>query len=309
MEKKMNVTETELSKLVENVATAMQKDSYKWKKSWIEAGSPFNYSTGDTYSGVNFLSLNFAMIDKGYKHNQWLTFKQLKTLGGDIKNNSWNYIYKFGRINVVDDNKKPVVDSKGKQKSRNYFRCFVVYNIENTTLEANVALMQKKSTQYSVDTIEAFINRVNNNDVVIKTDSTNGCYYSPSGDYVHMVNKKNFVDTKSANATEHYYSVLFHELVHATGHNKRLNRFEDTKSMKFLEGKSHYAYEELVAELGSMLFASKYNLDVESTVREDHIAYLQSWIKALRSEDGTKLLTSAAAKASKAFTYYHPAIK
>ena len=303
MEKKMNVTETELSKLVENVATAMQKDSYKWKKSWIEAGSPFNYSTGDTYSGVNFLSLNFAMIDKGYKHNQWLTFKQLKTLGGDIKNNSWNYIYKFGRVNVVDANKKPVVDSKGKQKSRNYFRCFVVYNIENTTLEPKK--IDKVSTQYSVDTIEAFINRVNNNDVVIKTDSTNGCYYSPSGDYVHMVNKVNFIDTKSANATEHYYSVLFHELVHATGHNKRLNRFEDTKSMKFLEGKSHYAYEELVAELGSMLFASKYNLDVESTVREDHIAYLQSWIKALRSEDGTKLLTSAAAKAAAAFKYYH----
>ena len=307
MEKKMNVTETELNKLVENVATAMQKDSYKWKKSWIEAGSPFNYSTGDTYSGVNFLSLNFAMIDKGYKHNQWLTFKQLKTLGGDIKNNSWNYIYKFGRVNVVDANKKPVVDSKGKQKSRNYFRCFVVYNIENTTLEPKK--IDKVSTQYSVDTIEAFINRVNNNDVVIKTDSTNGCYYSPSHDWVHMVNKNNFIDTKDANATEHYYSVLFHELVHATGHNKRLNRFEDTKSMKFLEGKSHYAYEELVAELGSMLFASKYNLSVESTVREDHIAYLQSWIKALRSEDGTKLLTSAAAKASKAFTYYHPAIK
>jgi len=305
----MNVTETELNKLVENVATAMQKDSYKWKKSWIEAGSPFNYSTGDTYSGVNFLSLNFAMIDKGYKHNQWLTFKQLKTLGGDIKNNSWNYIYKFGRVNVVDDNKKPVVDSKGKQKSRNYFRCFVVYNIENTTLEPNVALMQKKSTQYSVDTIEAFIDRVYNNDVNIKTDSTNGCYYSPSHDWVHMVNKKNFIDTEHANATEHYYSVLFHELVHATGHEKRLNRFENTKSMKFLEGKSHYAYEELVAELGSMLFASKYNLSVESTVREDHIAYLQSWIKALRSEDGTKLLTSAAAKASKAFTYYHPVIK
>jgi antirestriction protein ArdC len=61
MEKKMNVTETELSKLVENVATAMAKDSYKWKKSWIEAGSPINYSTGEAYSGVNFLSLNFAI--------------------------------------------------------------------------------------------------------------------------------------------------------------------------------------------------------------------------------------------------------
>jgi antirestriction protein ArdC len=120
-----------------------------------------------------------------------------------------------------------------------------------------------------------------------------------------MVNKTNFIDTQHANATEHYYSVLFHELVHATGHQKRLNRFENTKSMKFLEGKSHYAYEELVAELGSMLFASKYNLSVESTVREDHIAYLQSWIKALRSEDGTKLLTSAAAKAAAAFKYYH----
>jgi antirestriction protein ArdC len=302
MEKQMNVTETELNKLVENVAAAMAKDSYKWKKSWIEAGSPFNYSTGEAYSGVNFLSLIFAMIDKGYKHNQWLTFKQLKTLGGDIKNNSWNYIYKFGRVNVVDENKKPVVDSKGKQKSRNYFRCFVVYNIENTTLEANVALMAKKSTQYSVDSINQFLNKV---DVTIKHGSVHGCYYSPSGDYVQMVNKENFIDTQHANATEHYYSVLFHELVHATGHQKRLNRFENTKSMKFLEGKSHYAYEELVAELGSMLFASKYNLSVESTVREDHIAYLQSWIKALRSEDGTKLLTSAAAKAAAAFKYYH----
>jgi antirestriction protein ArdC len=302
MEKQMNVTETELNKLVENVAAAMAKDSYKWKKSWIEAGSPFNYSTGEAYSGVNFLSLNFAMIDKGYKHNQWLTFKQLKTLGGDIKNNSWNYIYKFGKVNVVDENKKPVVDSKGKQKSRNYFRCFVVYNIENTTLEANVALMAKKSTQYSVDSINQFLNKV---DVTIKHGSVHGCYYSPSGDYVQMVNKENFIDTQHANATEHYYSVLFHELVHATGHEKRLNRFENTKSMKFLEGKQHYAYEELVAELGSMLFASKYNLSVESTVREDHIAYLQSWIKALRSEDGTKLLTSAAAKAAAAFKYYH----
>ena len=86
---------------------------------------------------INFLSLNFAMIDKGYKHNQWLTFKQLKTLGGDIKNNSWNYIYKFGRINVVDENKKPVVDSKGKQKSRNYFRCFVVARVSFFSQTAN----------------------------------------------------------------------------------------------------------------------------------------------------------------------------
>ena len=297
----MNVTETELAKLVESVATAMSTGSYKWKKSWIEAGSPINYLTGEAYSGINFLSLNFAMIDKGYKNNQWLTFKQLKSLGGDIKNNSWNYIYKFGRINLVDENKKPVVDSKGKQKSRNYFRCFVVYNIENTTLEAKIT--EKKSTQYSVDTITQFLK--NNVDVTIKHGSTNGCYYSPSGDFVSMVDKENFIDTQHANATEHYYSVLFHELVHATGHNKRLNRFENTKSMKFLEGKQHYAYEELVAELGSMLFASKYNLSVESTVREDHIAYLQSWIKALRSEDGTKLLTSAAAKAAAAFKYYH----
>ena len=117
----MNVTERELKILVDNVATAMSRDSYKWKKSWIEAGSPFNYATGEAYSGVNYLSLNFAMVNKGYKHNQWLTYKQLKKLGGELKNNSWNYIYKFGRFNLVDENKKPVVDSKGKQKTKNYF--------------------------------------------------------------------------------------------------------------------------------------------------------------------------------------------
>jgi antirestriction protein ArdC len=295
------VTDQELTKLVENVASAMQKDSYKWKKSWIEAGSPINYKTGETYIGVNFLSLNFAMTDKHYKNNQWLTFKQLKSLGGELVKNSWNYIYKFGRMNLVDSNKKPILDDKGNQKMRTYFRCFVVYNIENTTLEAKK--IEKKSTQYSVDTITQFLK--NNIDVKINHGSKNGCFYSPSGDFISMVDKENFIDSKDATATEHYYSVLFHELVHATGHSKRLNRFEDTKSKKFLEGKSHYAYEELVAELGSMLFASKYSLSVESTLREDHIAYLQSWIKAFRSEDGVKLLTSAAAKASQAFLYYH----
>ena len=53
----------------------------------------------------------------------------------------------------------------------------------------------------------------------------NGCYYRPSEDFINMELKTNFKDTKESNATVHYYSTLFHELTHSTGHESR-NRLE-----------------------------------------------------------------------------------
>jgi antirestriction protein ArdC len=44
---------------------------------------------------------------------------------------------------------------------------------------------------------------------------------------------------------EHYYSVIFHELTHSTGHSKRLAR--DTLSQAVRFGDTSYAKEELVA--------------------------------------------------------------
>ena len=112
-----------------------------------------------------------------------------------------------------------------------------------------------------------------------------------------MTSKHNFKDTKECDATVHYYSTLFHELTHSTGHESRTGRVKKNKEKLIHD---EYAFEELVAELGSVLFGQEFN--IEKTIRDNHIQYLNSWIKALKKD--YTLIGDALAQAQKAFDYF-----
>jgi len=68
----------------------------------------------------------------------------------------------------------------------------------------------------------------------------------------------------------HYYSALFHELIHSTGHKSRLNR---TFGARF--GDELYSKEELVAEMGAAFLCAIAGIANEHTDRNT-TAYLQS---------------------------------
>jgi antirestriction protein ArdC len=72
----------------------------------------------------------------------------------------------------------------------------------------------------------------------------NRAFYSPSSDFVGMPAADQF------KADADYYSVLFHELAHSTGHESRLNRkgVSRTDGQLAAFGSDPYAKEELVAE-------------------------------------------------------------
>ncbi len=106
--------------------------------------------------------------------------------------------------------------------------------------------------------------------------------------------KDSFFDTKNGSATSHYYSVLFHELTHWTGDKTRMNR-----DLSGFFGNPSYAFEELIAELGSAYQCNKLNIDNEPRV--DHAQYLNNWIKAI--EDNDKVLLKASSMANKAVGY------
>ena len=93
---------------------------------------------------------------------------------------------------------------------------------------------------------------------------------------------------------EEYYSTLFHELTHSTGHTSRLNRGEISKTSLF--GSHDYSKEELVAEMGSAFLCG--HCGIEPAVIENQAAYIQNWLKKLQSNK--KWLVYAAAKAQKA---------
>jgi antirestriction protein ArdC len=90
----------------------------------------------------------------------------------------------------------------------------------------------------------------------------------------------------------HYYSTLFHELIHSTGHESRLNRvFGDHF------GDELYSKEELVAEMGAAFLCAIAGIANEHTDRNT-TAYIQNWIAKLEADN--RLVIHAAANAQRA---------
>jgi antirestriction protein ArdC len=119
----------------------------------------------------------------------------------------------------------------------------------------------------------------------------NRAYYSVSTDHVQMPPIESFRDAES------YYATLAHEMTHLTKHPSRLDRDFGRKRY----GDEGYAMEELVAELGSAFLAA--DLDLTPEVREDHAAYIGSWIKVLKDDKGA--IFSAASHAQRAADFLH----
>ena len=119
--------------------------------------------------------------------------------------------------------------------------------------------------------------------------------YSLSLDRVDMPQPETF------RSGQDYYSVLFHELTHSTGHESRLNRkgvsASDGEWSAF--GSTPYAREELVAEMGAAFLSGHAGI-VERTI-SNSAAYIQSWLQRLK--DDARLVVQAAAQAQKAADY------
>jgi len=96
------------------------------------------------------------------------------------------------------------------------------------------------------------------------------------------------------NSGEEYYSTLFHELTHSTGHPARLNRSSLTDFERF--GDQNYSREELVAEMGSAFLCGI--TGIENRTINNSAAYLANWLDALKND--SRLVLVAAGQAQKA---------
>ena len=115
--------------------------------------------------------------------------------------------------------------------------------------------------------------------------------YSPGRDTVTMPSRTAF------ESQAEYYSTLFHELTHSTGHAKRLGREGFDRPQMF--GSESYSREELIAEMGSAMLCGL--AGIEQSTLANSAAYLKSWIARLKSD--SKLVVSAASATQKAADY------
>ena len=132
-------------------------------------------------------------------------------------------------------------DGETENRTSAFLRYYTVFNLEQTEgLKALLAL--PPSTP--IESAEVIIAGMPN--ALAYQQGLVACY-SPSNDTVTMPSPTAF------HSQAEYYSTMFHELVHSTGHAKRLAREGFDKSQQF--GSESYSREELVAEMVALCSA------------------------------------------------------
>ena len=269
----MNVYEIITDRIIEK----LEKGTAPWCKPWTGGEMPRNLITGKVYRGINLFLLNIANYTSPY----WLTFNQCKEKGGTVKAGQKATPIVFWKI---DENK----DENGEKKAP-LLRYYNVFNAEQCE-GLNIPQLEQETREFAP--IEVCMMTIA---AMPKAPSIQHkqpkAYYVPSMDYVNMPKPESF---KSA---EEYYSVLFHELTHSTGHASRLNRKGINVNNGF--GSSDYGKEELIAEMGAAFLCGC--TGIENRTLDNSASYVAGWLNAIKEDK--KIVITAAAAAQKAADY------
>lgn len=265
------------------ILAALDNGTVPWHKPWrVEnGGKPLSMSTKKPYRGFNSLALSATSMDEGYSSPWWGTFKKINKLGGKIIKGEH-----ATPVSVYNFIKKKKKDGE-EEVTAVFHRYYKVFNQEQTTgLEEVFPKPEVEETEFTpVEQAEQLIALYATAPKVIHNGSK--AYYNPTKDIVGMPQKEQF-DTPGD-----YYSALFHEYVHSTGHKDRLQR-----DLEGMFGSHSYSYEELIAEMGSAFLC--YDSGLEATL-DNSASYLASWLKQLK--ENPTWIVKAGNKAQQAVDY------
>lgn len=276
----MNVYEI----VTERILAELEKGSVPWRKPWA-GSSPLNI-TGREYRGMNILLLGSAPFSSPV----WMSYKQAAEHGGHIKAGEKSSLCVFWKISdLVDDEGKPVLDDKGKAKKCFLLRYYNVFNLDQTeavALPKRTADKVKGKINDPIAAADEVVNKMPSKPEIIPGQKA--CY-SPEKDKVSMPELKYF------DSGQDYYSTLFHELAHSTGHPSRLNRASIADKASF--GSETYGEEELIAEFGAAFLCCETGINNEGTDK-NNAAYIAGWKEQIKAN--SHLVAMAASRAQKA---------
>jgi antirestriction protein ArdC len=269
------------SDVTARILQTMEAGVLPWQRSWQSAGSgiPMNAISERPYSGVNVL-LFWLSADCGYARPRYLTFKQAKAAGGNVrKGEHGTRVYFFKQLTVADK-------ASGEDKQIPLLREYTVFNVAQCEGLPDQVANGEYVAPLNQDQREAMADRFIASTGADFREGTGSPCYVPSKDFISM---PGFVQFKGS---PQFYSTAFHELTHWTGAKHRLDRDLSTRF-----GSHAYAAEELVAELGAAFINAEFGFDNT----QSNAAYLANWIELLKSD--SRAIFTAASKASKACEY------
>lgn len=290
--------------ITDRIIAALEAGTTPWLKPWTNAGNhlalPRNAVSNRLYNGINILLLWLAAEENGYCQSKWITVKAANELGGHIrKGEKATLVVNYNPVEreKLDEEGNVILDDEGNPEKERfaYLRSHYLFNIEQCENLPNY-LYEQIDSEYVVETNKPYrefaeIRQILEGiDLKVEMKPSNQAYYQADIDKVVMPEMKQF------HSETDFYSVLLHEMTHATGHKNRLNR-EGIASGKAKFGNTLYAFEELVAEMGGAFLCAHLGFD---TVPQN-ASYLASWIEVLKSDK--KAIFRATGKAREACDY------
>lgn len=275
------------TRITNQIIAQLEAGVRPWVQPW-EAGATVNRPLrhdGTPYSGINILLLWSEAVERGYLRPTWMTFRQALALGAHVRKGERGATVVYANQIIREE-----ADEAGKPVEQRipFLKAYTVFNLDQIDGLPERYAPQPQPTinpEVRIGAAEAFFSACG-------ADIRHGggsAFYAPAPDFVQMPAFESFQDAQS------YYATLGHEMIHWTRHSSRLDR--DLGRQR--HGDEGYAREELVAELGAAFLCADLGLALEP--REDHAAYIASWLQVLR--DDRRFIVSAAAHAQRAVAW------
>ena len=281
------------TRITDKIIADLEKGVRPWMKPWNAehaAGritKPLRHN-GQPYNGINILMLWSAAVSEGYSAPIWMTFRQAKELGANVRKGEKGELVVYA--NTVTRTEQNDTTGEELEHTIPFMKGYTVFNVEQ------IEGLPSHYYQLAEPVLDP-VQRISHAEAFFTATGArighggNQAYYTIGADRIQMPPFESFRDAES------YYATLAHETTHWTRHPSRLDR--DFGRQRF--GDEGYAQEELVAELGSAFLSA--DLELTPEVREDHTAYIESWLKVLKNDK--RAIFTAAAHAQRAVDYLH----
>ncbi|WP_075995200.1 ArdC family protein [Salaquimonas pukyongi] len=281
--------------VTDKIIAELEAGRLPWVQPWdgqhaaCQIGLPVNAVSGKPYSGINILLLWGAVIEKGYPSQIWLTYRQAKSLGGNVRKGERGEIICYADRFVTKDEKQNAIAEGRDAVAIPFLKRYRVFNIAQCDglpedlYRLDAPLPERKIVPQAEALVQA-----TGADIRIGGDRA---FYVPAQDFVQLPPQPAFTDQIN------YYRTCFHELGHWTGHKSRLAREIMNLDQSGRGSTKTYAREELVAEMCAAFVCA--TLSIQPTVR--HADYIGSWLEVLKEDK--RAIFKAASQASKAADY------
>jgi antirestriction protein ArdC len=263
--------------VTEQILKQLESGVAPWHRPWT-THIPKNLASGRPYRGINV----FLLSASGYGSPYWLTYKQATERGGHVRKGEHGAKVVFWKIGT-----REAEDADGDTIERKsiLLRYYTVFNVEQCD---EITPPDAGRVVNPIDECERIVHQMPNPPAM---QQDGRAWYRPSNDTVGMPSRNAF------NSAEEFYSTLFHELTHSTGHTNRIGRDGIERLNTF--GSESYSKEELIAEMGAAMLCGV--AGIERKTLSNSAAYLKSWIDVLKSD--SRMVVSAASQAQKAADY------